>query len=189
MFNSLSALPSIPYNIMVYLATSPLAEPIWNMLAYNDYDALSKPNLTFDQKLNLVWKTGIQEDYSIFLTGLVEDAIAESRCILKIYDFLIEPNSDYKANVTYAFDFLYGGRMSLVEYEGIPVSRGDLFITTLMKVLNGANIGGVGTLVFNEDASRYSGGKYVIGNSKTFSGVCVYMTTMVGDSGVSLGCE
>lgn len=34
--------------------------------------------------------------------------------------------------------------MSLVEYNGIPVSRGDLFINKAMTVLNGAEVGGVG---------------------------------------------
>ena len=46
MYNSLSALPTIPYNILTYLATSTDAENLWKLLKYNGYDALSKPNLT-----------------------------------------------------------------------------------------------------------------------------------------------
>ena len=87
MFNSMSALPSIQYNIMTYLATSPQAEDLWKMMAYNSYDALSKPNLTMSQKLDLLWRTGPQEDYGIFFTNLVEDAIPTSKCILKIYNY------------------------------------------------------------------------------------------------------
>lgn len=189
MYNSLSALPYIPYNIMVYLARDPKAENLWKLLAYNDYDALSKPNLSFNEKMDLVWRTGVQEDYSVFLSGLVEDAIADSKCILKIYNFLVEPDSPYISNVTYAFDFLYGGKMSLVEYNGVPVSRGDLFINIILSVLNGVTVGGVGKVVFSEDISRYAGGKYTIGNSKTFCGVCLYLSTMVGDAGVEVGCS
>ena len=50
MFNSMSSLPYIPYNILIYLARQDSAEDIWKMLKYNSYDALSKPNLTFNEK-------------------------------------------------------------------------------------------------------------------------------------------
>lgn len=50
MYNSLSALPYIPYNILVYLARQEAAEDLWKLLKYNSYDALSKPNLTFDHQ-------------------------------------------------------------------------------------------------------------------------------------------
>ena len=44
MYNSLSALPYIPYNILVYLARQDAAEDLWKLLKYNSHDALSKPN-------------------------------------------------------------------------------------------------------------------------------------------------
>ena len=124
MYNSLSKLPTIPYNILVYLARQD--EIIWKLLKYNDYDALSKPDLTFDEKIALIWKSGPQEKFGVFQTMLVEDAICESKCILKIYDYYIHAKELYSSTAVYAFDFLYGGQMSLVDYEGTPVSRGDL---------------------------------------------------------------
>ena len=132
MYNSMSRLPFIPYNILTYLAQND--EILWKLLAYNDYDALSKPNLTFSEKLNLLWKTGPQEPYNIFFTNLVEDAIPESKCILKIYQYYIHASQLYNSTVVYAFDFLYGGKMSLVEYNGLPVSRADLFVNRICKV-------------------------------------------------------
>ena len=142
MYNSLSKLPTIPYNILVYLARQD--EIIWKLLKYNDYDALSKPDLTFDEKIALIWKSGPQEKFGVFQTMLVEDAICESKCILKIYDYYIHAKELYSSTAVYAFDFLYGGQMSLVDYEGTPVSRGDLFINRILTVLNGADVGGVG---------------------------------------------
>ena len=189
MFNSMSALPSIQYNIMTYLATSPQAEDLWKMMAYNSYDALSKPNLTMSQKLDLLWRTGPQEDYGIFFTNLVEDAIPTSKCILKIYNYYDQPNDLYTASVVYAFDFLYGGQMSLVERAGIPVSRGDLFINIMLDVLNGANIGGVGNMTLLTDASRYCAAKSTIGNSKTFTGVQLYLACKIGDTGRKDTCN
>lgn len=180
-FNSMSSLPYIPYNILTYLAMND--EILWKLLAYNGYDALSQPDLTFSEKMDLVWKTGPQEQFGVFFTPLVEDAIPESKCILKIYNYYTHASDLYNGTVVYAFDFLYGGQMSLVEYNGVPVSRGDLFENRILEILNGAIVGGVGKLMFFDDMSRYDLAKATIGNSKTFTGMLLYMSVMVGDSG------
>ena len=190
MYNSLSRLPTIPYNIMVYLAksTDPIAEVFWKMLAYKDYKALSHEPLTFQQKMKLVWAQGKQDTYSVFLTNLIEDAMAESKQIVKIYQYYIHASELYTSTVVYAFDCLYGGQMSLVEYNGIPVNRGDLFIHCILTLLNGVEVGGVGKLAFIDDMSRYSAARSTIGNNKTFTGVQLYMAINVGDSGTEDGC-
>ena len=190
MYNSLSRLPAIPYNIMVYLAksTDPIAEVFWKMLAYKDYNALSHEPLTFQQKMKIVWAQGKQDAYSVFLTNLIEDAMAESKQIVKIYQYYIHASELYTSTVVYAFDCLYGGQMSLVEYNGIPVNRGDLFIRCILTLLNGVEVGGVCKLMFLDDMSRYSAARSTIGNNKTFTGVQLYMAVNVGDSGVEGGC-
>ena len=191
MYNSLSRLPTIPYNIMVYLAksTDPIAEIFWKMLAYKDYKALSHEPLTFQQKMKLVWAQGKQDTYSVFLTNLIEDAMAESKQIVKIYQYYIHASELYTSTVVYAFDCLYGGQMSLVEYNGIPVNRGDLFIHCILTLLNGVEVGGVGKLAFLDDMSRYSAARSTIGNNKTFTGVQLYMAVDVGDAGTEDGCR
>jgi hypothetical protein len=190
MYNSLSRLPTIPYNIMVYLAksTDPIAEVFWKMLAYKDYKALSHEPLTFQQKMKLVWAQNKQDTYSVFLTNLIEDAMAESKQIVKIYQYYIHASELYTSTVVYAFDCLYGGQMSLVEYNGIPVNRGDLFIHCVLSLLNGAEVGGVGQIVFLDDMSRYNAARSTIGNNKTFTGVQLYMSVKVGDTGRKDGC-
>nr|DAH41364.1 MAG TPA: hypothetical protein [Caudoviricetes sp.] len=191
MYNSLSRLPTIPYNIMVYLAksTDPIADVFWKMLAYRDYNALSHEPLTFQQKMKLVWAQNKQDTYSVFLTNLIEDAMAESKQIVKIYQYYIHASELYTSTVVYAFDCLYGGQMSLVEYNGVPVNRGDLFIHCILTLLNGVEVGGVGKLTFLDDMSRYSAARSTIGNNKTFTGVQLYMAVDVGDTGVEDGCR
>lgn len=190
MYNSLSRLPTIPYNIMVYLAksTDPIADVFWKMLAYKDYKALSHEPLTFQQKMKLVWAQGKQDTYSVFLTNLIEDAMAESKQIVKIYQYYIHASELYNSTVVYAFDCLYGGQMSLVEYNGTPVNRGDLFIHCILSLLNGTEVGGVGKLIFFDDMSRYTAARSTIGNDKTFTGVQLYMAINVGDSGKEIDC-
>lgn len=189
MYNSLFQLPTIPYRILEYLATSPNGEDIWKMIKYNSYDCLSKPNLTMKEKMAYLWKTGVQEDYSVFLTNLIEDAIPESKCVLKIYDYYIHADGLYTATPVYAFDFLYGGTMALVDYNGYPVSRWDLFVHKLMSCLNGAYVGGVGKMQFFGQQSRYDLGRTVIGNSKTFTGGQIFMSVVVGDGGAVDECD
>lgn len=187
MYNSLSALPKAPYRILEYLAQN--NENIWKMLKYNSYDALNKPNLTMREKMDFIWKEGLQEPYGVFFTNLVEDAICESKCILKIYQYYIHANpSPYSSTVVYAFDWLYGGKMSLIDDGGIPVNRGDKFINEILTTLNGAEIGGIGKLQFNDDLSRYTAARSVVGNSKTFTGVVIYLSTLMGDAGQEVQC-
>lgn len=185
MYNSLSKLPTIAYNILVYLSTQSSAENLWKMLKYDDYDCLSKPNLTHKEKMELIWKSGPQEKFSVFLSPLVEDAITESKTIMKIYNYYVHQNELYSSAVVYAFDCLYGGNMALIDWDGVPASRGDVFIHTILATLNGATVGGVGKLSFVSDLTRYNLAKATIGNSKTFTGVQLFMSTKVGDSGVN----
>ena len=145
--------------------------------------------LTSQQKMKLVWAQGKQDTYSVFLTNLIEDAMAESKQIVKIYQYYIHASELYTSTVVYAFDCLYGGQMSLVEYNGIPVNRGDLFIHCILALLNGVEVGGVGKLTFLDDMSRYSAARSTIGNNKTFTGVQLYMAVDVGDVGTEDGCR
>ena len=188
MYNSYARLPNIPYRIMEYLANSPDANDLWKMLKYNDYYALDKPSLSFSEKMELVWRTGPQEKFGVFLTPLVEDAISESKCIMKLYDYYIHPKELYSGVVVFGCDFLYGGQMALVEKDGIPVNRADLFVHTVLKVLNGVEVEGIGKLSFLDDLSRYSLARSAVGNSKTFAVEQLYLATLVGDTGVETGC-
>lgn len=187
MYNSLKGLPTALYNILTYLVIH--NENIWKMLKYNSYDALNHPDLTFEEKMDFLWKNGPQENYSIFFTNLIEDAICESKCVLKMYDYYIHATpSSYLATPVFAFDFLYGGNMSLVDYNGIPANRGDVFVHELLKTINGVEIGGVGKLTFNDDLSRYDAARSVVGNIKSFTGITVYLSSLMGDGGENTTC-
>ena len=186
MYNSMSRLPSIPYNILTYLAQE--EQILWKLLAYNSYDALSQPDLTFSQKMDLVWKEGPQEPYSVFMTNIIDDAIPEAKTIMKLYNYYIHAKDLFVAPTVYAFDILYGPKMSLVDYNGVPVSRADLFVNRILTLLNGVYVGGVGKLIFFDDISRYDLGRTVVGNSKTFTGYQIFLSVNVGDVGEDEGC-
>lgn len=79
--------------------------------------------------------------------------------------------------------------MSLVEYNGIPVSRGDLIVNRLLSILNGTEVNGVGKMVFHQDMSRYDLSRSVIGNSKTYTGKQLFISVLVGDAGIETECD
>ena len=78
--------------------------------------------------------------------------------------------------------------MALIDKDGIPVNRGDLFINEILSTLNGVTIGGVGKLMFNKNQTRYDFARSVIADSKKFTGVQIYMSTNMGDTGSVAGC-
>ena len=104
MYNSMSALPFIPYRIMKHLALN--EEILWKLLKYNTYDALSRPDLTFQEKMALIWaKDDKQEKYNVFFTNLVEDAITDSKTIMKLYKFFADTDSIYLAMLCIRWTF------------------------------------------------------------------------------------
>lgn len=186
LFNKYKTMPLIPYRIVEYLAL--YNENIWKILKYDGYDCLSQDNLTFDEKLQLIWKReGNQQDYNIFFTQLVENMIIDSTTILKIYKALTTPRNTLTGVAAYEFDILYGGKISLIEYEGVPCNRGDVMETELLKTLNGADVGGVGELQFNVQLSTSSRSTLNLGNNKTFTGTSLILGVQLLDVGGNEG--
>lgn len=181
-FNQFTQLAYAPYRIIEYLANN--NQNIWKMLYYSTYDCLSQTDLTLSQKLELVWRGDAeQKEYNVFLNRTVEDAEPDSTCILKIYRVDNKPINHLLSTVSYEFDFLFGSKISLVEYNGICCNKGDVFESELMQTLNGVDIGGVGLLQFNHELSTLSRSSLNLGNNKTYSGDSIIMCTQNGTVG------
>ena len=52
-FNKYTSLPSVPYKIISYLAQS--NDNIFKALYYQGSDALKRPNLSLEQKINMIY--------------------------------------------------------------------------------------------------------------------------------------
>ena len=76
----------VPYLIIYKLAmnTDEKTEMLWKLLKYTDVNALSKPNLTFEEKMDLVWtpekvsSTRTQDTFNVFLKPLVSASLNEA---------------------------------------------------------------------------------------------------------------
>ena len=187
MYNNFISMPYIPYRIIEYLAYN--NENLWKILKYNTYDCLSEEDLTFDEKMGLIWShESNQEDYRIFFTALVENMIPTSETMLKIYKDITIPNSRVNAIAGYEFDILYGGKISLIEYNGVPCNRGDVCEAEILSTLNGVEIGGVGRLEFNIEKISASRSALNIGDNKNFTGTSLLLAIDISDIGDDESC-
>lgn len=189
-FNKFNLLPFIPYNIIKELATNKDADAFWQLLNYPTYDALSRPKLTMQEKLDLIWKNESNaQDYKVFLTDTIENMMGDnldSLCFLKIWMLDSYPVNRVISTVAYEFDILYSTKISMVECEGYPCRRGDAIKAELMKILNGCDVNGIGMLSYDSSLSRLCRSRTNIGNDQTFTGVSIVMATQVGD--IEDGC-
>ena len=187
MYNNFVSMPYIPYRIVEYLAYN--NENLWKILKYNTYDCLSKDNLTFEEKMSLVWShEANQEDYRIFFTALVENLIPTSETMIKIYKEIVIPKSTVNAVAGYEIDILYGGKISLIEYNGVPCNRGDVCEAEILSTLNGVEIGGVGRLEFNTRKLGSAKSMNNIGDNKSFTGNSLLLAVDISDIGDDESC-
>lgn len=187
MYNKYISMPYIPYRIIEYLANN--NENLWKILKYNTYDCLSEDDLTFEEKMELVWShEANQEDYKIFLTALVENMIPISGTIIKIYKEMTLPRNHINAVAGYEIDILYGGKIALVEYNGIPCNRGDVCEAEILSTLNGVEVDGVGKLEFSMKKLGSSRSSLNIGDNKSFTGTSLLMGVDISDIGDNSSC-
>lgn len=177
-YNQFTQLPFIPYNIIKLLTTSEQAEGLFKLLKYNTYDALSEPNLTFREKMDLIWKDNATDaqNYRIFLSNIDPSMLPEAITIMKCYRAEGKPDNLTMSTEIYRFDFIFGTKIPLVDYEGVPCNRGDLMEMFLHQSLNGTAVSGTSFFEYTTRcASRNS-----LGDNEKFTGLSVLMSTKIG---------
>ena len=175
-YNSYKEMPQLPYKVIAALLTekSQIAEDFWKLLKYTDVDALEKDNLTYDEKVALIW-TGesIEQKYNVFLKPLVGSSLddAEAQTQLRIFRFTTMPTDRFSAIITIEADFITNEKTALVYQNGLLCERTDLMESMFLDIMNGRDIEiGSGMLIFDRELSRSCNSQLNIGNSKSFYG-------------------
>ncbi len=191
----------VPYLIIYTLAMSesPIAENLWKLLKYTTVDTLSQPNLTFEEKMALVWtpekvtSTVTQADFNVFLKPLVADALSTdySQTQLRIFRYKTTARSQYESILLYEFDVIVNEATSLVYNENYEmVEKTDLMEAYLIELLNMLDLGvGVNYLRFD----RLQGGQCEsiqnINNSKSLYGRSFLLALRYYDNSLGGGCN
>ena len=190
-FNNFKEMPQLPYKVIATLLTeeSQSAEDFWKLLKYADVDALSKPNLSYDEKLALVWNgDSIEQNYNVFLKPLVGSSLddAEAQTQLRIFRYTTMPTTRFEAIMTIEADFITNEKTCLVYQDGLLCERTDLMESLFLDIMNGRDIEiGSGVVMFDRELSRSCNSQLNIGNSKSFYGRSLVMALefISGESG------
>lgn len=174
-FNKFTTLPSVPYKILSYLAEN--NERIFKALYYQGSDALDQPDLTLEQKLDMIYvDEGKEIDKHLFLKPLIGEEMIDSVTQLRLYKYGISPTDAMTSVITYRFDIITGSKVSLIYNDNIPVSRLDFIETELLNTLNGIDLFGTGKFQFNRDLSTQDKQILTLSNSKNFFGSILLMS-------------
>jgi hypothetical protein len=174
-FNRFTNLPYVPYQIIKYLATH--NEKIFKILYYNDINALGKPDLSLEDKLDMIYvDDGKETDRNIFFKPLIGEEMTDATSQLRIYKYTISPTDSMTSVITYRFDILVGSKTSLVYDNKIPCTRTDIIETELLNTLNGVDLFGTGKFQFNRDLTTMDKQLLTLSNSKQFFGSYLTMS-------------
>ena len=190
-FNDFSEMPYIPYKMLEALLTeeSQVAQDFWKLLKYADVDALDKDNLTYDEKVELIWRgESLEQNYNVFLKPLIGSSLdtAEAQTQLRIFRFTSMPTNQFEAILTIEADFITNEKTALVYQNGMLCERTDLMESMFLNIFNGRDIGvGSGFVTFNREFSRSCNSQLNIGNSKSFYGrsLVLAINFVSGESG------
>lgn len=145
---------NVSYKIIEHLMTNPKAEIIWKLLKYSDADAYSKPNLSLEEKAALIYNgQAIQTDYNVFFDYMMADAEDEMTTLLRIYPAELYPESRVTGICTVNIEVF---AHSKINHLSNYTTRVDVIIQKILEILNGADVGGIGVLFFDIQASRYN---------------------------------
>lgn len=178
--NIFTSMPLIPYKIIMALMEN---DNFCKLIYYNTMDALDKPALTDTQKRDLIWDGDANrtDKFNIFLTNVQPNEEIENRTIMKLYRYDSDPDNLHLSTVCYRFDILFGSKIPLVHYQGVPCNRGDVIEMEIMRSLNGKDVAGVGFLQYNSQLSTLANSHVGIGNNYTFTGLTIVMATQIAD--------
>lgn len=171
-----SIMPDISYKIIEYLMLDSRAEIIWKLLKYPTADAYQKPNLSLEEKSKLIYRgEAIQSDYNVFLDFMMNDAEDEMKTFLRVYPSEIHPTNRVHGSCSINIEvFVHSKINHLYNYR----TRVDVIIQTLVEILNGADVGGLGVLFFDNQSDRYN--KIQTVGQSPFKGKLLKMSVNIG---------
>lgn len=176
-YNKYGLLPYLPIRVINYLIEN--NEDIWKILKYTTPDALSLPSLTQEEKAEMIYRYGAnQNDYHVFMQPYVEDMPEIETTQMRIYNAAIRPNNRSWGTVDICFEFISYNKM--LQLNG-NLNRFDVLIYNTLSVLNGATIGGIGQLSFDETKSYNNFAKLELFNNRNYSGWTMYLSVQLGD--------
>lgn len=201
-FNHFINLDSVETRVIRYIRDSerPEAQRVWKLLKYNDARALFNKDLTQKEKNDLIYLDQDQDKCRVFNFHFIEDEFVETCSLIKVYIHSIEPTNHIISKVNVGIDILSHNKLSNVYNddgdildggreveEDIPVkNRNSVILRSLLSLLNGAVIEGVGVLQFNMEMTEKSKAEMKLTNNRNFYGYTMVMSCEMSGVGVAV---
>lgn len=200
-YASFMKMTEIPNNILEKLATneSQYAENLWKVLKYVGMDALSNPNLTFEEKMELVWSPDkmspmvTQDDFNVFLKPMMSSALnsdtSQTQIRISLFDVVVQ--TQIKSILVYDFAITTNESSCMVYNENnIKVDKTDLIMAYLTEILNLTDLGvGVNFLRFDRLDGVRCRATQNINNSKSLYGKTLSLALSYMDTSLGGGCN
>lgn len=171
--NRYENLDSVETKILQHLIYSNTkhANNFWKLLKYNTLNALSEPDLTVAERLELVNNdSGYPTDKRVFLAPFVDDAWAEQCSSAYIFMERINPVNASTSFVTITVELVTHSKVAVVNGDGDPLlneeanpndtneegevivpikNRESILVKSILAELNGLYLDGIGYLQMN----------------------------------------
>lgn len=211
LYNRFVNLDNIEYRLIYFLAKSDskYAENLWKILKYDDPDCLLKPDLTFSEKMNLLYTdNGDATQKRVFMSPYVDDGWELQSSHLHIYVKEVVPKNRLTALVNIGIECIVHNKISNIigdanelnpqsnpsefDDDGNVIVRYKSRATTMLKcvmaTLNGSFPAGVGTLQFNREMSNDQNALLSLWNNRKFFGFSLTMSTFMSGASDNEGC-
>ncbi len=178
-YNKLSNLEKMPYNIVDFLFQD---ETIWKILYYDDPNALYEPNLTNSQKAGLIYSGGDDASpYKVFFDLLTDDAAYKQCTMLRIFPSIGNSYDFTKGTINFVMQILSHVKLNSNLNDPYHATRTLRLLTEIVRTLNGKEIGGLGRLTMNRNAtlgSSRNGFEYSLSENRGYVGYVLTMSTV-----------
>lgn len=151
-YNDFASFSKLSYNCISKLINE--NELIWKLLKHTDADAWSFPNLTYDEKVALIYNgVGDSSLYRVFMDNKQPDVLMEESSLLRIM-----PHFAVGLNRTFGYIeismevFSHYKINHMTNYQ----TRIDTITGELLALFNGSDVGGMGLMSFDKMADNSS---------------------------------
>jgi len=143
----------------------------------------------YSQIAKLIYNdNGKQEGYRIFRSPRLEDGWTEECTLIKVYIDSITPVDHLRSVVNIGIDVVVNSKIINLkipddevnvivdEIDGTPIkiqtkSRVSVMTKAILSLLNGADVAGIGKMIFSRQQSIYNQSQYGLWNNRNFEGI------------------
>ena len=181
-YNQHTALRFISEKIIYHLIEN--NEIIWKLLKYDTDDALSKADLTRQEKIALIYK-GMDmktDGFKVFRQPYVDDAELTDTSMIRVFVSNIIPSNRVVSDLGVTVECLVHNKNIMIKSDLPDITyenRLELLLQQVIECLNGAEISGTGKLFFDMEGNYLTKATIGVYNNRNYHGFRIVFVSKV----------